>query len=549
MQKLLCLLLFVFMIIPPLMANAQNETDASQGSVIPSGPVDVETYPFPQTMPQNPKRVDQSLYAYDDLTEFYTMEWMSSGYPGQRLPDDQNPQTVYLSEKYNVDLTWTTFPGQEEQNMVAIRFASGDIPDFLRLSSGFKEIAMQFARTNISIDASRALSYMPNMAQYITTTAKKWATIDDDRMIGLPRYHIFGDTWGFFIRKDWLEQFGMDMPRTIEDVLAYARACTYEDPDGDGKQNTWFMGGAGGGGSLGMLYDLVCMFGHPGMNVEDGVINHPMIDGTRKAYIDFLRQLHSEGLLTPDWYTIQWNEFKQYSLNDKVGMLRYPGWNLLTEYNNVQESVEKTLAVWAPLEMPESGMYAPGGDSDALFIFTKNLNEDQGKLKRIAHMIDQMLYRGDEFFVTNRGGGPAIYPDVDFVIQENDDGTFIFQIDESTHPGWTENGSLWDYQNIGYSKIWEVFPGEPDSTGGRYEKFIMAQERYENFGIFLNQDPSAVTRTKELSDSTEIQFILGQKSMDEWNSYVDQWLKAGGEKLLEDAAETLGASKAYTVER
>ena len=49
-----------------------------------------------------------------------------------------------------------------------------------------------------------------------------------------------------------------------------------------------------------------------------------MFDGTMKAYLEFLNELYDLGVLAPDWYTIDWETAKSYTMNDKIGMVHYP---------------------------------------------------------------------------------------------------------------------------------------------------------------------------------------------------------------------------------
>ncbi len=40
-------------------------------------------------------------------------------------------------------------------------------------------------------------------------------------------------------RKDWLDKFGMDVPTTLDEYYAFAKAVALEDPDGNSKNDTF----------------------------------------------------------------------------------------------------------------------------------------------------------------------------------------------------------------------------------------------------------------------------------------------------------------------
>ena len=151
------------------------------------------------------------------------------------------------------------------------------------------------------------------------------------------------DIWAYAIRQDWLDKFGMDMPETKEELMEYAKACTFDDPDGNGIQDTWFMTGAGGGTSFGMMSNFVNFFGNPTDHAENGTLVSPMFDGTMKAYLEFINELYDLGVLAPDWYTIDWETAKLYTMNDKIGMVHYPSNALYEEYVNAHNRITALL--------------------------------------------------------------------------------------------------------------------------------------------------------------------------------------------------------------
>lgn len=495
---------------------------------------------FPDAFPI-PKAVDPSSYDYDDLSQHYEIEIMLNGAFNQPIPDD--PIKKYLDEKYNVDLKLTNLTAEDLRNTVAVRFASGDAPDVVVLP--FKEVAISLFEQGQIAEVSDILPYMPQAAMYVTKNFANWATVDGN-MIGIPRYNTFQDNWGFFIRKDWLEKLGMEMPRTVDDLYAYAEAVTKNDPDGDGKADTWFMGGAGGGAGFGMLDSLRSAFGHPSWNVKDGKINHPMLDGTTKSFLEFLKKLNDNGLLTPDWYTISWEPFKAYTFNDQVGMVHYPGWNIIDETYNAKNRDMSVLDIWQPIDPPSvsgtDGKYPPGGSPGGMFVFSKKAAEDPGKIKRIAHIIDTMIYPNENYWTVSQGGGPEIYPDGSRVEFNSEDGTNVFFIDKEKHPAYIkpELNSLPDWQFIGYTLLWQVYDDPVGAIGSQHNITVNNAPRHENFDIFITLDGATSARIHDLQAKEEIAFVLGNRDFSEWDNYVQEWKNSGGQRLMEQAAEQLG---------
>ncbi|KOG34585.1 ABC transporter substrate-binding protein [Streptomyces resistomycificus] len=79
-----------------------------------------------------------------------------------------------------------------------------------------------------------------SIAGHAQITAKSWASTVgiDGRHYGIP-YSRQAQT--LMIRKDWLHKLGLPAPRTWADMLKVATAFATEDPDGNGKADTYGM--------------------------------------------------------------------------------------------------------------------------------------------------------------------------------------------------------------------------------------------------------------------------------------------------------------------
>jgi putative aldouronate transport system substrate-binding protein len=498
---------------------------------------------FPDQLPAVPARVESSSYGYDDLKRKYTIELVAPGVFNQPRPDD--PIQRYLEKTFNVELKLTAMTGEDLRNKAATTFAAGKPPDLLYLPFGLRDVAGSLWEQGQLVAADDIVPLMPQASSYITQAYKQWASIDEE-MIGIPRYPTFPENWGLFVRKDFLDKLGMAKPRTEDDLLAYAKAVTTGDPDGDGKNDSWFMATGGGGNGWGMLGIFQAMYGHPSWNVADGRINHPMIDGTTKRFLEFVRRLNVEKVLPPDWYTTEWEQLKSRSFNDQLGMVNYPGWNLIDETYNASKRDLKKAEVWEPIDPPRSndgrgGKFPPGGNPDGLFVFPAKTAEDEGKLRRIAHMIDTFIYPNENYWTVSQGGGPEIFADGSKVTFDEKDGTNVFFIDKAKHPAYTQSKyqSLPDWQSFGYTLLWQNYDDPVGNLGSKWNDYVKKLPRYENTGLLLTLDPKTVADIGDFGLENEIQFVLGKRDFGDWDAYVEEWKRAGGQDLLEQAAEQL----------
>jgi len=67
-------------------------------------------------------------------------------------------------------------------------------------------------------------------------TAWKSTRYIDGKYYGVP---TSAQTFALFVRKDWREKLGLPQPKSWDDIQALAKAFTTQDPDGNGKNDTY----------------------------------------------------------------------------------------------------------------------------------------------------------------------------------------------------------------------------------------------------------------------------------------------------------------------
>lgn len=530
------------------------------------------TSEYPELYPEIPTQANEETYTYDDMSKRYDIELLVAGYINVKVEPD--PLEKNIEEKFNIDLTFNAMAAADLKAILMTRFASGDAPDLVKIDNSGLELAKQLFKEGMTMNPEPMLQYMPTVKQYIRKSFKTYVTDrDSGEMFAVTQ--LGGPAiWGYFYRSDWLKKFGMEPPVTRDALIEYAKKCTFDDPDGNGVNDTWFMGGGGSGKSFQMLAGFQSMFGHPNYNVVDGKINHPMLDGTTKAYLQFLHELYTLGVLTPDFYTIDWESFKSYTMGDKVGMVEYPGDQLVTEFLNAHGGVggggdvEAIVKTWQPLPVAPSvsadvvGKYAPSGSPDGLWLFNVDLLKDEGKMKRLAHLLDWWSYPNEGFFQTHHSGDPSLYVDyVDIwpwnteakwnISYNPETGKYVWDLGElETDPLGTpvsqshNNMGLHDYQALNLQYTYKEYTHPVYGAQQNINtSAVIAIPRWERFHMQLSLNPDIATAVQSFVDENQILFVIGQKSFDEWDAYQAEWLSRGGEELLKQAAEQLGVER------
>lgn len=492
---------------------------------------------YHESLPEVPQAVDQSLYDYDDMTQKVEVEILGSHY-GVEPPLD-NPITNYMEKKYNMEIEFNAINGADFATILSTRFADQDYPDVIILPVGNLDLMQDLGLMGQLMDAEIALSFMPNMAQYVTEEYFDHGSVDGV-LLGVPKYQQQCD-YNLFIRTDWLEDFNMEMPTTMDELYEYALKCKT-------VKGQYFMTSANYGGLFGMMEKLKSNYGHPGFNVKDGKINHPVIDGTDYQFLTFINKCMTNGLIHPDWETMSWESMKSLMVNDRLGMVDYPV-SLYEEYWSGKGREGELYENWEPLPPLDSGKACPAMTPPFYFVFPKVMENEPTKVKRICHMIDQCLYTGEDFFNTIQGGGNDVFGKVVNEVSDAGNGRMYFRIYEDKHPYMngeisTSTLGLLAWQNIGLTDLWllskyDEKPEYADFYNERYAE-VRSYDRWENF-FKIKLDNEQLSIMSNFMNQEYVKFAKGERPLTEWNIFVRDWKnKYGGLSLLNEAADQLG---------
>ena len=544
--------------------------DTASGGGGSSGATDVGSFDdieFPDSLPTTIVMGDGFDYSYDDMTEKYSIEIMSTSYGKSPLPVEEDPVNQWLSDKFNLDITLTAPAADDYQTLVSTRFSANEYPDILQLPS--REYGFTLSDQGLLVDAKNIYPYLPLSNNYTTKNMIKWSTNTSNGEIPfITKYAIQDGVWGWVIRQDWLDALDMEIPTTKEELLEYAKAVTFNDPDGNGKDDTYFMTGGGQGKGWGNLDGFATMFGNPAIYVENGELQHPYFNDVSKNRLSFFKELIDAKVMAPDWFTKNWDQACADMANYQVGMAWFPAGTfeaqIVTNFSTVREL---DRFVWTYLEdsPTEEGKYPANGNPGYMWAFLKEKFDGQdGKLKRVAHMIDTMTMGGENFFQTIQSSIPEVYEAAGIEVSGSErpygytDDNKSFYIQDAMQAGFLTQDESDKYEPSGIWQMWGLCTSyqidfeDPDAdeftkayveSGNSGRAAIAANEKWPNDGLLVTLTEEAAEFQTSNADwvmSQEYAFATGEKSFDEWDSFTQEWLDKGGKLVIQQAAEQLG---------
>jgi putative aldouronate transport system substrate-binding protein len=475
--------------------------------------------------------------AADEIPE---IELMMGGWVNQ--PTDENdPFRAFLNETFGVDITMNNTA--EFNNEILTRFATGDPPDIVHFTgtTGEAYLRQLYDEGFLVEDWNQYKSQVPGWFRNMDDNAEQYFTVDE-KLIALTTAGP-PNIWGWQIRKDWLATLGMDIPTTPDELLDVARAFTRNDPDNNGKDDTWAFTSSGSGKGIGEIGNYKLMWGPMDFYIADGEVSHPVIDGTEKAFLDFMRTVVNEGLVEPNWYTVSWQERKAVLFQSRLGTAWYPG-VLISEFvNEGNVTVEEAVELWAHFPVPKGS--AQGGKlmSPAFFdrmnTVSSKSEEDTAKFGKILALMEGVSYPSDGYFSLRFGVGidkgkkhelPGGYtailagPGADrYRSSEN----FLGAAD------WGK----WHSSRADFSIFTPATSpdGIPATVFGEIElnSGALAEPTYTPDARFIHLDKTVIGELDTVVAEFEYKYIVGDT--DDYESFKNRWLNAGGQELLDDA--------------
>ncbi len=227
----------------------------------------------------------------------------------------------------NTDLTYITPPHSNYSEKVNLYFASGDLPDVVgSISPGFLS---QLVDTGGVMDMTSLIE--GPMGNVLVEKSR----LDSDDFLpyyvagkayAIPALRAFNDAHqGFMFRKDWLDKLGLEKPQTLEGYREVLDGFTYDDPDGNGKDDTYGITGRTNFSYLPQGFmGAFGLWGSPGSivyEVQDGTV---VVQATQEKYKDFLRYMrtlvYEDKVTTPNALFNTSDQWKQEMFGSVAGM-------------------------------------------------------------------------------------------------------------------------------------------------------------------------------------------------------------------------------------
>lgn len=253
----------------------------------------------------------QEEVAKADDNEPVVIEWLAYNTHGE--PDKNSPIIKYFEEKYNCEFKFWVVDDKEWEQSLAVRFASGDMPDFMKIRpvSNVAKYVEQGILAPITDEMMAQLpAYKEVMAKHDPEETWKTEVTVDDQIYALRKFNLNGAYPTVMVwRTDWLRNVGINkIPETLEEFEEAMYKFTFDDPDGNGKDDTYGISETGLHYVMGAFgyYGIERFFGdgrRPPIFIKNGKYEFAAVQPEMKEALTLLNKWYKAGVIDPEFIT------------------------------------------------------------------------------------------------------------------------------------------------------------------------------------------------------------------------------------------------------
>lgn len=321
-----------------------------------------------------------------DKGERFTITMLDYRYGA--LPPADGKGIQLINEKFNVDWKPTYVSREDYDQKMSVTVAGGDMPDILIMENPMEPNFYKWAKQGAFLPLEE---YMDDYETFklLPEHAIRAATIDG-HMYEIPGYGVSTYSITPMIRVDWLENLGLEMPTNYEELAKVAVAFTEDDPDQNGKKDTYGLSlseNVSPQYHLGAYWDLVAWYHKD----KDGNYIPGIISDVRKEHLKWFKDLYEKGAVTQDFALMNWGQAYKEFYSGKAGIfIGYPGGLGPDNIKALLEiSPNAKLAPIPPFEAPDGSKgFAGSAGMYRGIVLNAKLKDQPEKVKRIMEIID-----------------------------------------------------------------------------------------------------------------------------------------------------------------
>ncbi|ULL16902.1 extracellular solute-binding protein [Paenibacillus sp. H1-7] len=449
-------------------------------------------------------------------------------------PNNQSDIWKKLQEMTNTQIDMTWVPRSAYDDKVSVSIASNDLPKVLLALNSSSPPLVNAIKSGLFWEIG------PYLKDYKNLSALSKVQFESTKIQG-KTYSLYRSRplarFGVTFRKDWLDNLNLKEPKTPEEMYEVMKAFTKNDPDKNGKDDTYgvlaFKDGQGY-----LIPHIASWFGAPNdWKEENGQFTPSFMTSEYFEALKYIKRLYDEKLMNQDFVVTEEQQMNSLYNQGKAGI----NLGLFDDVGKMQLELRKInpqakVGILDTITGPKGQRIWSQPGYTGVYLFPKSSVKTEAELKEILAYFDRLQepdavnlltwgIEGKQYKLTN-GQAEKIVSDDAF---NNDTlGLGELRIDDG-------------------SKELVLTGEDPLTTKGKQLIKDNVKIVVTNPALSLYfESPTWSQKSNELkkivSDGA-VKFIMGKIDEDGWKKVQEDWKKAGGDKVLTEFADIFAKSK------
>lgn len=519
---------------------------------------------------------------FSKYAETVTVHLGGSMNPNAKILDgmsyEDNAYTRFLKDDLNIEVVydWIASSSDYDEKM-NLCIGSGTIPEMMNVN------ATQY-RALLKYDMIQPLDqYFEDYASdklkgYVESGGeelKKCITNDKGEMMAIPAPSMMvGEMNEMWIRQDWLDNLGLEVPRTWDEMAAVAEAFVTQDPDGNGEDDTIGILGPGNSNHINDIGDnqfgldpLFCSFqSYPQywLQDEDGTVKYGSIQPETRVALEKIQKLYTDKLIDPEMLVR--NNCQEAVLSGKVGIFFGPWWSGYTVGDATLAGEADWRAYFTPLS--EDGKYythMPDPTSKYVVV-SKSCKNPEAAFKIISYLIANEQQWTDDGITSSEMSCADFYP-----LWNGYDNADEIEVSTETLEKYLAGEITMDDVDFSQHKLlksdmeavtelkkepyddfsldkWNMDSDLAKTNLPRLVSLLVGGAPYVNdkyipvYNAYSGQTETMQAKwanLKKMEEETFAKIIMGKADISEFDTFVENWKNQGGDQILKEINDEL----------
>lgn len=479
---------------------------------------------------------------------------------------NNNPMTRLTEENLGIKIETILLGGDSENYDTKLRLAltgAEELPDVFPVYST-QMIADMIESGQVKAIDEDIEKYMPERIKEIYDNYPQtfYPIMKDGKTYGIANCPVLDDTQVLIIRQDWLDKLELKAPTNIEEFEAVIKAFTEDDPDGNGKKDTYGFTYQGDNVmNSGWVADPVMIFSAftgkmlPGtwQTDENGSLAYGSIDPGNKDALEKMAQWHKNGWIFQEAAaTGAWDAMNQFT-EGKAGMFMGRPWAVDSVKDVVTVQSDAVIKCYPVITQADGEMtYQSANTNDGYLMFNKDFDNMDTFFQYYDWLYNIAFGTGDFKLGYIEGYDYDVLSDGSVVF---DSKLFDPPVTDAFNPSKTLVTK--NQPNIDrMSAYQEVLDGHADETGAQikaaatleanpvqFDGYVIANSQKDSqIPNLFNGEPTDTMKSvwdqlQTLEKQIYINIIYGNESVDSFDQFVEDWNAGGGEQITKEVNE------------